>query len=814
MLNPKWAQEAKLQLSSRVAKIISITRGRCVVQCTDGRKIANVHFALGRVLPVETWVQIERVNQDWQVVGIGMSYTSTPITVEPPLPEVTIGQWMQSEGNPYLGQAGNFTIEFPIGVTVVLDLDGNVTEEYGMDRLLGCITQDGFLFAATYVANETLDGFSQLRIRGFSLQGESAELLWTVDQPVTLGTQAFGLFRANFFLDIDARVLTAAHAKLWSLHLNTDWLPDGEIVETAMDGKRAASIAGPYALVQSFEFLGKWRVLRRKDNLQWASIQDNIDVDAKLGEFKLNRAWPYVLSRNSWNLLHDPDTLTPALATVARNGSLTKSIIPVPDAAPLEITTLLEAAESQMSSEGTTGGQPYPYQENTWIDPPGGGDLANFDHISWGGRTTPAVDPLPLKVFVCPRNLGSTSASGYFRWIDGDEEAECVPCFCATSDDKLAYAAIEPKRILTYGSKVFGTLVSTGTIGAYHVFGKDGEGNDINDRWFINPPELVSFEEAEENGGYYLAVGPTDEILLNYEDYHRPQLVHGHRTVFRCLNGNGSIAFETDLSSGPFPPAKNFGDTVMTETLPWPENVYDIKVGPKGSGTDYEDAFFLVQSRRETRDAPASRPCFRFLSKTGTIRSTVMCSPGDTVEPSVIETEEEFTASEDNQTQFYLENRPAQEVIAFYVNDEEQDISNTDFNYLTDGLLWNSGVLCSEGDTIRIVYTYLENPGEAGQYEWAVEQVTLAANINAVDNCRWAVVGVYSRSIVSLDSRTDLFVLDLSNPDDVQIQDILTGSFGIALPRNNDFDRFVFTSTGVYWIGYYLDGYKLLKFSM
>lgn len=102
MLNPKWAREAKLQLSSRVAKIISVARGRCVVQCTDGRRIANVHFALGRVFPVDTWVQIERVNQDWQVVGIGMAYTSSPSTPVPPLPplDVIYGLWISAEAFP------------------------------------------------------------------------------------------------------------------------------------------------------------------------------------------------------------------------------------------------------------------------------------------------------------------------------------------------------------------------------------------------------------------------------------------------------------------------------------------------------------------------------------------------------------------------------------------------------------------------------------------------------------------------------------------------------------------------------------------
>jgi len=727
-----------------------------------------------------------------------------------------LGIWIQAEGTAYLSQSGLAPVNFPTGPDVIFDLSGSASEEYGMDRLLGIAHHNGTFFIATYVENATLDGYEKLRFRAYSLV--TADVTWTADfelsPALTPETQKF--YRANLFLDVPNKVITAAHERIWSLQLDDAFAPVGDVVQTEMDGRLAASIVGDKGLIPSFDYAAKWRVISRNSStLEWSVTEDNLDVNANLGglsDFPLNRPWPYYPSDTSWRLLHDPHTLTPQLALITRLGALTSNAITITDDL-IELTSLLDAAETQFSTEGTTGGLPYPYQEPTWDDPPGSGDFPNFDHVAWVGRSTPAVDPNTPTVFVCPRRGGGVTR--YFRWVDMDigGTGECLPGLRATSTGKTVYAAIEPIRYLTSGTKITNNLVSTSTIPAYEAIGKDSDHNTIQ-RWFITPPELVSFEEASENGGWY-GVGEAEDVtLLNYEDSHQPKLVHGHRTMLRSLNANGSTNWERDLSSGPFVGIQAFLSTVMTEELPWPENVHDIKIGPKGTGFDYEDAIFVAQDRRETRDVPASRPCFRFLSAAGAIRSTVMCSPGSTIEPSIVETEQTYTATEDNQAYFALDSHPAQAVLRFYVNDVEADISDEGANYFsTPELEWHSGVPCVEGDEIRIVYTYLENPDVAGQYEWTVSDVALAVNIGAGSNQKWALLGVYSDHVIDLDSRTDMYVLDLSDPDNVVIQATLTEINGTDYPRKNDFDRFTFTPDGIYWIGNLGGGYSWIKFT-
>lgn len=104
----KVGVEARQQKSSMVAKIIRLSRGRCDVQLPDGREMRGIHFALGYSWPIDTWVVIERVRNDWQVIGNGPHasevYVAPVIPVDPPV-DLT-GIWDTTWGNLRQGGLG------------------------------------------------------------------------------------------------------------------------------------------------------------------------------------------------------------------------------------------------------------------------------------------------------------------------------------------------------------------------------------------------------------------------------------------------------------------------------------------------------------------------------------------------------------------------------------------------------------------------------------------------------------------------------------------------------------------------------------
>lgn len=75
MWGMRFRQEARRQHTARDAKITALYRGTCDVQLPTGATIKRVQFASGNTWPVDTWVKIERVGEDWQVIGIGSSFT-------------------------------------------------------------------------------------------------------------------------------------------------------------------------------------------------------------------------------------------------------------------------------------------------------------------------------------------------------------------------------------------------------------------------------------------------------------------------------------------------------------------------------------------------------------------------------------------------------------------------------------------------------------------------------------------------------------------------------------------------------------------
>lgn len=84
---PQWGmrfrQEARRQHTARDAKITALYRGTCDVQLPTGATLKRVHFASGNTWPVGTWVKIERVGVNWQVIGIGSSFTEVYVAPTP-----------------------------------------------------------------------------------------------------------------------------------------------------------------------------------------------------------------------------------------------------------------------------------------------------------------------------------------------------------------------------------------------------------------------------------------------------------------------------------------------------------------------------------------------------------------------------------------------------------------------------------------------------------------------------------------------------------------------------------------------------------
>ena len=101
MIFQRIGREARRQHSSRDAKITAVYRGTCDVQLPSGQKLSRVHFASGIVWPIGTWVKIERVENDWQVIGIGSSFTEVYVAPTPEVPTI-YAFWVQAYGNPGL----------------------------------------------------------------------------------------------------------------------------------------------------------------------------------------------------------------------------------------------------------------------------------------------------------------------------------------------------------------------------------------------------------------------------------------------------------------------------------------------------------------------------------------------------------------------------------------------------------------------------------------------------------------------------------------------------------------------------------------
>lgn len=71
----------KSSISGRVKELLP--GGYCNVETPDGREIKKVHFSTGFKWPVGSWIQMERVGKDWQVIGFA-GKASGVISIAPP----------------------------------------------------------------------------------------------------------------------------------------------------------------------------------------------------------------------------------------------------------------------------------------------------------------------------------------------------------------------------------------------------------------------------------------------------------------------------------------------------------------------------------------------------------------------------------------------------------------------------------------------------------------------------------------------------------------------------------------------------------
>lgn len=98
-------REARRQRSSITVKIIALSRGRCDVQLPDGRIMKAIHFAQGFTWPIGSWVVIERVETDWQVIGNGPS-SSAVIVLDNETVEIfpRLADWLYARGGADIGR--------------------------------------------------------------------------------------------------------------------------------------------------------------------------------------------------------------------------------------------------------------------------------------------------------------------------------------------------------------------------------------------------------------------------------------------------------------------------------------------------------------------------------------------------------------------------------------------------------------------------------------------------------------------------------------------------------------------------------------
>lgn len=765
-------------------------------------------------------------------------------TTTDPVRNISIGVWLQTEGNFRLSQSGRILQTGPATDNVLMSITSTVEEVYGFDRCFGVVVIDGLFVTAFPVANATLDGYVSIQIRAYNL--DSNELVWQLEFPNEVTYLPFRHFRSNLFWDEGNRVLSVFDQKIWSILIPSTGIPSiSTLAVSNYNARYCASCAGDLAVIYTAGTSTPLQVFKRNGSRQWAPVGSPISSNLRLwsdlsdtvfSSECQSRPFPYNSESNCFYFISNPQSLTEAkLQAISREGTATEYPVGVTTANTVSLTSVITPATDYIHVTGNPYGFPWISESKIFTGSGASNGLRYnfFDYYTWHDvYSPPSPDTSPRnKNFIgCQRFSTGAIEPPYLGWVgDPDNLGYCDPYFQLNFDNNLIYVTNEVVPVETGGSEYIAEQPEPVEITCTRLTGLRGRNFDpprgngmgtgldlvdyIATGMGATLPTIVTYEEAHtENpdydpfapsgsigeffymGGWYSAAEQVGYRIDTYF-YHRPKLTHNHRTVLRLLNQDGGERAMLDLSSGPFngmlatSPTSSWPDVVISESLSCPEKVWQVKMGPapvNSSYNAYTDAVFVLQNHRDNlNDVPL--PCFRFITRDlSEIRGEVkgLFPTETTTGPEIIGVIEGFTA--DGLTDTFTVEHTIYSITKVNLDDGHGDLDEADYSFLGDSV--ELAFIPDDGVNVHITYKY--EGDDVTKPAWVMSaSPRLFVNSSAIGT--WAMVIVYSTSSIegNLDRRTDMYVINLNDPDNIEIasQDYdINGNF---IPRQTTLDR-------------------------
>lgn len=789
-----------------------------------GEKAFVAFTAKGRRLPV---ILAGAAKRSWMVEG--------------PSPGQQLGEWMQAEGNPFLGRPGlvSFSPTGTFSTLIAMTLDAE--DAYGIEAgILGAVAIDGEYVIAHFRGNAALNAITEVTLTARSFVGNA--IVWSQSQTLfssysTINQRAW---LSHLFWDPTNRILTAVGpAQVLSAHIPVGGPPD--IINFSAFDSRYMSIAWEAGLRCSPTEI---QIYHRDALAQWSSVGAPYSLSAIFPggvcywldyDFELNRVRPWPYYNGAFRVLcsgrESSQQWTHKLLTAEVSGTFVLSTIvsTVDDPPSVDFSAALTAGDiwHQFNSSrpaSTTPGATPPYNFPYWVaeSPLGPG---GFTHLQWGGRkpygtfltgynplengnkwlldgvgiiTAGAAEPVEPQTglsYPCPRPVSNLFRSGDWtmcRWgehVVNPGIANYNPCFVQDTTGNQVYASIDPVRVQVPS----------------HL--------RLRHQGFLEPfsyvipvcPAVYTFPDGQTTCNLG---SPSEELNSSTQDlvyYHWPRSEFIHQTVLRKISPTGTILGQiilspefTDLQYDDVEMPEQFPVT-LTESLRVPENVWDLKLGlqqsPVGTFGSHTDVIFALRDFRSSSTseprpglAIVDRECNSILSALENLAPTDVISAGNTSE-----TGEEIFLGDGANTDFTLSNTPVTAINWVTID----GIPETGYNLVGDTVVFT----VAPGDTLEIIINYqydLPYPTHiVGRYLWAIEGARLALNLGADSGQKWAIVGVWLDNVLSGDKRNDVFLIDVSNLSSPFVVSHLHEINASNLPSEADFDRMVYAQNKI-----------------
>lgn len=736
-------------------------------------------------------------------------------------------------------------------------------EAFGLKNLLGLVCGTGsdsngeqtgigtLYMTAFFVPDSSLSTTELLRVRAY--EGfPSYSLKWTFDIAATGDNPTPHTFRSNIFWNKENRILTIADRKVWSILVPETGGPTVH-GESPIDAKYCFSALGTQALVCNPDSytLSSYKI--NSDNI-WQQVGSNYNLgilnspDTALswlatatGFSGVGRPWPGSNINNCfyvmWQGLKRIDKIIKVKEgtfSVINSGVIDTGVADLEFSAALDkgdlyardriddFRVIPSASVSNPNPQTPFTGFTTAHYEYTSIYVYTGTDPSTeYEYLQethdWGGRlsatylpghpveagafgtfwywnTAVGSDTPPVREdfgrvpianagkenlgYYCPRLMSNNGPYDSFNsysaaiWPEQlgpqpQSAGDHVPHLQLTSTGHLIYAKICSVRALVPSNK--------------------------------STQEVVTISKT---------VGPDDFGYTEYHNtyYHWPQQeflgetflfkVEAETGAFTKLSlsnhFNGLTYYADGFPSGYFP-------VNLTETLPVPENVWDIKIGleqEESTPGDWTDTIFLVQDWR-TEALKDPRPLFRVISSELTPISSLSELLDEDVFDSTPGTKTDtFTLTVDD-TSVFLSELTIDSITSVTLNSVSL-ADGTDYQ-LFDPNEIQLNVTISDGDILEVEYVYI--PQYAGQFVWVTSDVKLFINLGTL--FKWALIGVYSFHRQNGASKTDIHLVNLADLNTLEIDHTETfiGSYTDSkLLRPEDFDRLAANSSGIWWI--------------